>query len=175
VVELASRADRGDLCHQVRFPHRAANQLRSFSIEPARIRARQRKCSCGGVLPTDRRAGGCRRSGETAGGGAGGRQKRRRNSHTAGEGAPRCVSCVAFRPAVDHRNDVGSARSRARRVPLLACYAAVPADRIVRRRTPCRRPEIPSKLTQSRRPDQFGFPSQYLPGHPTKSSDVTLV
>lgn len=76
--------------------------------------------------------------------------------------APGCVSCVAFRPAVARRNDVGFARSRAHWLPLLACYTAVPGSGIVRRRTPCRRPEIPAKLTQMRRPDQFGFPSQYL-------------
>lgn len=89
--------------------------------------------------------------------------------------APECVSCVAFRPAVARRNDVGFARSGALRLPLLACYTAVPGGGIVRRRTPCRRPEIPAKLTQKRRPDQFGFPSQYLSVHSAESVGCTLV
>ena len=88
--------------------------------------------------------------------------------------APGCVSCVAFRPAVARRNDVGFARSGAHRLPMLACYTAVPGGGIVRRCTPCRRPEIPSKLTQMRRADQFGFPSQYISVHSTESIGFTL-
>lgn len=89
--------------------------------------------------------------------------------------APGCVSCVAFPPAADRRNGVRSARSGAPRLPLLACYTAVPAGRIVRRCTPCRRPEIPSKLTQKLRSDQFGFPSQYLSVYFTKSIELAFV
>jgi hypothetical protein len=112
----------------------------------------------GGGAPTSRRKGG-------------------RESHTTKDGVllRACVSCLAFRPAVARRNDVGSARPGAPRLPLLACYAAVPRNRIVRRRARCRRPEIPSKLTQTCRPDQSGFPSQYLRVHSTESMGCTPV
>jgi hypothetical protein len=129
-------------------------------ISRDRIGAWQRKCSYDGGPPRGRarrRAAELRRAGAEGG----------RESHTTKDGVllRACVSCLAFRPAVARRNDVGSARPGAPRLPLLACYAAVPRNRIVRRRARCRRPEIPSKLTQTRRPDQSGFPSQYLRVH----------
>jgi hypothetical protein len=104
-----------------------------------------------------------------------GGQSRPELAHHQRDRSARCVTCVAFRPAVANRNHVGSARFRALWIRMLACNMAVPRCPIVRRCNPCRRPEIPSKLTQMPRPDQYGFPDRYLLEYSTKSSKITLV
>jgi hypothetical protein len=177
-MELGPRVEAGVSCNNNGFFRNGSSYLGSLSSDLPRIRAWQRKCSCGSNFPIDKHEEGWWCSGKPASHRDGARHKGRCRSHTGlDECMPKGVS-VASRSllsAVDHRNSVGFTRSGAPWLPLLACYTAVLRGGIVRRCTPCRRPEIPSKLTQKRRPDHFGLPSQYLSVYSTKSIGCTLV